>query len=79
VAQADPNDVTRIYKAEDLDFRLKPNAEAVDAGCILPNVNDEFTGRAPDLGALEVGKPVPIYGPRPLLDSNSNMAEELKK
>jgi len=79
VAKADPNNVTKIYKTEDLDFRLKPNAVAVDAGYILPNVNDDFTGRAPDLGALEVGMDVPIYGPRPLLDSNSNMAEEFKK
>jgi hypothetical protein len=55
----------RIYKAEELDFQLKPNCNAVDAGCFLPNVNDDFTGKAPDLGALEVGQPVPIYGPRP--------------
>ena len=26
--------------------------------------NDDFTGRAPDLGALEAGKPEPKYGPR---------------
>jgi hypothetical protein len=65
VPQADPSDVTRIYKAEDLDFRLKPDAAAVDAGCILPNVNDDFTGKAPDLGALEAGQPLPVYGPRP--------------
>jgi len=64
VTKADPDNITRIYKAEDLDFRLKPNAAAVDAGCILPNVNDDFTGKAPDLGALEIGQPVPIYGPR---------------
>jgi hypothetical protein len=48
-----------------MDFRLKPNSAAVDAGCILPDVNDGFIGKAPDLGALEVGQPVPIYGPRP--------------
>jgi hypothetical protein len=64
VWQADPDDVTRIYKAEELDFRLKPGTLAVDAGCILPNINDDFTGSAPDLGALEVGQPVPVYGPR---------------
>jgi hypothetical protein len=69
VTPPDPNHITKIYKPEDLDFRLMPNAEAVDAGCILPNINDEFTGAAPDLGALEVGQPVPIYGPRPLPDS----------
>jgi hypothetical protein len=36
----------------------------VDAGVRLPNVNDGFTGKAPDLGAYEVGEPVPHYGPR---------------
>ncbi len=65
VAKPDPKNVTRVYKTEDLDFRLRDNSAAVDAGCILPNINDDFTGRAPDLGALEVGQPLPIYGPRP--------------
>jgi hypothetical protein len=65
VARPDPENISRIYKAEELDFRLKPDAAAVDAGCILPNVNDDFTGSTPDLGALEVGQPTPIYGPRP--------------
>jgi hypothetical protein len=36
----------------------------VDKGVRLPNVNDDFTGQAPDLGALETGKPLPVYGPR---------------
>jgi hypothetical protein len=52
------------YEAVDLDFRLKPGARAVDAGIPLPNVNDGFAGRAPDLGAYEVGQPIPVYGPR---------------
>jgi hypothetical protein len=52
------------YHAVDLDFRLKAGSRAVDAGVRLPNVNDTFSGRAPDLGALEVGQPPPIYGPR---------------
>ncbi len=65
VAQPDPDEVTRIYKFEDLDFRLRPNCKAIDAGVIIPNVNDHFTGKAPDLGALEAKQPVPIYGPRP--------------
>jgi hypothetical protein len=65
VKQADPDTLIRLYKAEELDFRLKPNSAGVDAGCVLPNINDEFTGEAPDLGALEVGKPLPVYGPRP--------------
>jgi hypothetical protein len=68
VTPPDPNNITKTYGSEGFDFRLKPDAAAVDAGCILPNVNDDFTGRAPDLGALEVGQPLPIYGPRPVSD-----------
>jgi hypothetical protein len=56
--------VQRLYKAEDFDFRLKPGSAAVDKGVELPNVTDGFTGRAPDLGALEIGVPTPTYGPR---------------
>jgi hypothetical protein len=57
--------VQRLYKAEDFDFRLKPGSAAVDKGIALPNITDGFTGRAPDLGALEVGQTPPTYGPRP--------------
>lgn len=57
--------VQRLYRAEDIDVRLKPGSAAVDRGVEVPNVTDGFTGRAPDLGALEVGQPTPVYGPRP--------------
>ena len=43
---------------------LNASCNAVDAGQVLPNINDGFTGNAPDLGALEVGQPLPHYGPR---------------
>ena len=68
VTQLDAKDlatVQRLYKAEDFDFRLKPGSAAVDRGTAIPNVTDGFAGQAPDLGALEAGKPGPIYGPRP--------------
>lgn len=65
VKRPDAWGILTIYKAKDLDFQLRPNSAAVDAGCILPNANDDFAGKAPDLGALEVGQPLPIYGPRP--------------
>lgn len=52
------------YDAVDLNFRLKAGSKAVDAGKSIPNVNDAHTGRAPDLGAYELGQPAPIYGPR---------------
>ena len=57
---------TRLYRPEDYDFGLTANSAAIDAGTILPGVTDGYTGNAPDLGALEFGKPLPVYGPRPL-------------
>jgi hypothetical protein len=60
----DPAQRYAVYHAADLNFRLKPDAKAVDAGVRLPNVNDDFAGRAPDLGACETGRPEPQYGPR---------------
>jgi len=65
-ALAPPNPSRRhaVYHAMDLNFRLKPDSKAVDAGVVIPTVNDGFAGRAPDLGALEVNAPAPTYGPR---------------
>lgn len=57
--------VQRLYTDKDADFRLKPGSAAVDRGLVLPNVTDGFAGSAPDLGALELGRAVPVYGPRP--------------
>ena len=47
----------------ELDLRLNPGAGAIDAGAVLPNINDEYKGKAPDLGALESGYELPHYGP----------------
>jgi hypothetical protein len=47
------------------DLRLQADSAAVDAGVVLPNVNDGYAGKAPDLGAYEVGQELPVYGPRP--------------
>jgi hypothetical protein len=60
----DPARRHHVYHAMDLNFRLKPNAKAVDAGVALPTANDNFTGKAPDLGAIELNQPEPHYGPR---------------
>lgn len=65
IAPPDWQNVTKIYDQQVQDFAPRPNTPAIDAGCILPNINDGFTGKAPDLGAIELGLPVPIYGPRP--------------
>lgn len=60
----DPLKPHAVYHAMDLNFRLKPGSKAVDAGVHIPTVNDGYAGSAPDLGAIEVGKPAPQYGPR---------------
>ena len=52
-------------ESEPPDLRLKANSAAVDKGIPLPNINDGYRGRAPDLGAYELGEPEPHYGPRP--------------
>ena len=36
----------------------------VDAGILIPNINDHFRGDAPDCGAYEAGQELPHYGPR---------------
>lgn len=64
VTKPDPDEPTALYVPGDFDFRLVEGSAAVDAGCILPNVTDDFAGRAPDLGALESGREAPHYGPR---------------
>jgi hypothetical protein len=61
---ADVKSIQRVIPRDGLDFRLKPGSAASDRGVALPNVNDGFNGPAPDLGALEVGKPLPHFGPR---------------
>jgi hypothetical protein len=43
---------------------LKADSEAVDAGVVVPNIYEDFEGKAPDLGAYEHGRSSPHYGPR---------------
>jgi hypothetical protein len=52
------------YEPAQYDLQLKPGAAAIDAGTVLPNVNDGFKGSAPDLGCHEAGASMPHYGPR---------------
>jgi hypothetical protein len=46
------------------NMTLRAGCSVVDAGVILPNINDGFVGTAPDLGAHEFGQLLPAYGPR---------------
>jgi hypothetical protein len=53
------------FSGDRIDLRLDSASRAVDAGVVLPNFNDGFSGKAPDLGCCELGQPLPHYGPRP--------------
>ena len=44
-------------------LNLVEGCSAIDAGIILPNINNDFNGEAPDLGAYEFGAQLPQFGP----------------
>jgi hypothetical protein len=60
----DPSDPQKVYTADGFDFGLRVGSAAIDAGVELPTITDGFTGKAPDLGAFEFGRPTFHYGPR---------------
>ncbi len=45
---------------------LRPNqySRVVGAAVIIPNINDNYKGKGPDIGAYEAGEELPHYGPR---------------
>jgi hypothetical protein len=59
-----PGNPETPYPGGSVDLRLDTRSRAVDSGVRLPNFNDAFTGKGPDLGCCEVGQPLPHYGPR---------------
>ena len=50
---------------------LAPDSPGYDAGERIPNFNDDFTGSAPDMGAIEADQPLPPWFPEspPMSDS----------
>lgn len=44
----------------------QPTSAVIDKGLVINNVNDIYSGSAPDIGAYEIGQPIPHYGPRPV-------------
>jgi len=57
-----PKDPLPGYEPPDL--RPRKGSQIVDRARLLPNINDDFDGKAPDIGAYEGGRDLPIYGPR---------------
>jgi hypothetical protein len=45
-------------------MNLHAQSNAVDAGLRLPNINDDYMGDQPDMGAVERGRDAPHYGVR---------------
>jgi len=62
-----PADYTTFWSG--VDVTLGQSSLAIDAGQVLPNINDGFSGGAPDMGALELGGAVPTYGVRGPIDT----------
>jgi hypothetical protein len=56
------------------DVTLAAGSVVLDKGRVLANINDNYQGAGPDLGALELGCPAPAYGPRPEGVDESNEA-----
>ena len=50
------------------------NNPLIDSGTILPGFNEDFMGKAPDLGAFEVGSPPLQFGRRAYLSFNDGRA-----
>jgi hypothetical protein len=63
---AGPPEKGKTYEPGGYDLRLRKNANVIDAGTTLPQITDNFTGEAPDLGCYELGRETPYYGPRHL-------------
>ncbi len=59
-----PADVAQQVLSNSNDLRLGPRSGAVDSGQPLAGLSDGYHGKAPDLGAYELGDPLPHYGPR---------------
>lgn len=61
------------------DFRLVGSSAAVDAGLVIPGITDNYTGAAPDIGALELGESMFAVGhnfltpPSPTYDWQRNL------
>jgi MYXO-CTERM domain-containing protein len=56
------------------DVRLADGSNAIDHGIVLPGIDGDYAGSAPDLGAVEHGCAMSLYGVRPLGVDETNAA-----
>jgi hypothetical protein len=71
-ATAIPLPSTYTTKMAPQSVELHPGSNAIDAADTLANVNDQFFGSGPDLGAWELGAVLPHYGVRPATGRQPN-------
>jgi len=43
----------KLVDPENGDLHLRPDSPCIDVGVPIPNINDDFSGRAPDMGCFE--------------------------
>jgi PA14 domain/Right handed beta helix region len=48
----------KFTNLSEFDFSLQSGSSAIDAGKVIAGITDGFVGAAPDIGALESGKPM---------------------
>ncbi len=46
------------------DLRPRAGSAVEDAALLIPNINNKFNGKGPDIGAFEVGEALPVFGAR---------------
>lgn len=64
VSAPDNASIQHLYAPEDYDFQPARGSRLIDAGVVLPTINDGYRGKAPDIGAFESGSPLRTFGPR---------------
>jgi hypothetical protein len=50
------NDPPRFLPAGGNPYKLAPDSSLIDAGVVIPGINDNYLGEAPDIGAFEYAK-----------------------
>lgn len=57
----------------------RPGSIIVDRAVLIPNINEDYMGRAPDIGAYELGRELPSYGPRsPGIDEDTEFVKRTR-
>jgi hypothetical protein len=64
-----------LVDPDEVDLAPADGSPLIDAGVVIPNVNEDYEGDAPDIGPYEKGRPKPHYGPRTELPSELLLRE----